>query len=154
MSTMTSAPAIAARRRMHDWMLAQPEPVTTRQVAEHMGWSVTTAGHALGQLETQDLVVRDSEPRSAGGGTRIVTVWTGVHRLPTDLVPLRASLQPATEALLCGATADEVARLCSTTRDRALGDLRDMARHGYVEERGGLWWATPDGRDAADGRGA
>ena len=146
MSTMTSAPAIAARRRLHDWLLAQPEPVTTRQVAERMGWSVTTAGHALGQLEGQDLVVRDSEPRSAGGGTRIVTVWTGVCRLPTDLVPLRGSLQPATEALLRGATADEVARLCEATRDRALGDLRDMARHGYVVERDGIWTATPDGR--------
>ena len=93
MSTMTSAPAIAARRRMHDWLLAQPEPVTTRRVAVCMGWSVTTAGHALGQMEAQDLVVRDSEPRSVGGGTRIVTVWTGVCRLPTDLVPRR--LAPA-----------------------------------------------------------
>ena len=145
MSTMTSAPAIAARRRLHDWLLAQSEPVTVRQAADVMGVSPCAARTMLRSLEALDVAVQTEGYRHDGVRMRDVAVWHAVPRLPTDLVPLRRTLQPATEALLRGATADEVAQLCGLDRGRTRGELHDMARHGYVVERDGIWTATPDG---------
>lgn len=144
--TAKRAPAIARRRRLHDWLLAQPEPVTIREVAAAAGSSQESARAALHALEVADLVVCHTERRrDPQGRLAATTVWHGVHRLPTDLVPLRASLAPATDLLLVGATAAEVARACRVTVSRATTDLHDMRRAGYVELDGETWRATPDG---------
>lgn len=127
-------------RRLHDWLLAQPEPVPAPQIPRPKSQDVSTTYGDLRWLEQQDLVVRHHTPHPASGNMPAFA-FTAVYRQPGELVPLRQAIQPAATHLLDWTMAADVARVCNIDSGNAARDLKAACVAGICERRlGGHGW--------------